>query len=1187
MGSLSNLYISQSYQSLIHLATDNTASATLIPLQDGLGNSIGVAVNTRGDLFLSGSLTASLQEGYLYVGDGNGKTRAFSTSSLVVSVNTGSLVTTSSFNSYTQSVNTQLSNLNLYTASNDTKWNNLSSQSGSWITESETASFAYINRDNNWSANQTFTNITAVSASFTYVQTTYETASVIYSSGSNQFGDELSDIQTLSGSVKVQGSLTVNGTAVLTSSVDLTPLNNFTSSQNTKNSTLESVTASLQQFTSSANSRLSSLESATSSYAISASVAAVDAAQQSQINALIAATGSYLTASASLTSLNDFTASQYVSNSYFATTGSNSFNGNQTMTGSLIVNYNPVGNPQLVVDSNSGEVTLRKTTGANPLFIYSNQGIQIIPSADGVIIDTNNTLINASSGINNQLQSTTINGTFTASLQEGYVWVGNGAGISTTVATSSFSGGGGGASLTSLNAFTASQYISNSFFATTGSNTFIGDEIISGNVNITGSLTASGLIYPLADNGALSFIQSDGAGNLSLQYVKTIYQNIRNRETSSILLGTPLYVSGATGDNADVYIAQAGNPSRYPATLIAGDATLAASATGKGIVSGEIKGPDTSLYSPGTIIYLGALGGWTATRPTGSTTQVQILGVVTKQGNNGEGLVMNQLGTELPNIQEGYFWVGNASATPIAISTGSFVNENETGSLVTTASFNAYTASNETKWTTLANVTASLNSYTASNDTKWNNLQTTTASFSTSVAVLSSLTGSYATTGSNNFIGTETISDAAGNSLTIAPYSGSYVFVQKGFASGSANLNHITASNGVSSTPFGGNLIIKRDNNQNSIIISGSSNIITNPGANTSGFVRMLGNENLILSNTGVPQVSGSMIASGVNTFNIFRNTTAGGAVIVRGASTGSFTMSGNLYGGTINLGTTATTDMKQAGVGISLSQNVIQGSLTGTAWKTPLSASVQASTNFIGGAVTLTMDSSSIQMSGMTVQGILGVNSSYYPSTLNTSAATSVQVGASFGNNNLIYSSGSNATFTTARQVSAGLIAGNNNTLSVNQNGDTSHMVAVSILGSSLAVTGSSTFYTATAGASHGSTFVGRFNAQNGNRAKSAETIFAVGTGTSTSATKTGFLIDSGSNTFVEGSLSVSGSTAFTGSAPSILSGSFSGSLITNLTDTYTDVAAIQQIVSLSSGSYAGLVSGSLTNSNTLYIIV
>lgn len=63
-------------------------------------------------------------------------------------------------------------------------------------------------------------NITATSASFTYLETIYETASVIYSSGSNQLGDELSDIQILSGSVQVQGELLVNGVAVVTGSVN-------------------------------------------------------------------------------------------------------------------------------------------------------------------------------------------------------------------------------------------------------------------------------------------------------------------------------------------------------------------------------------------------------------------------------------------------------------------------------------------------------------------------------------------------------------------------------------------------------------------------------------------------------------------------------------------------------------------------------------------------------------------------------------------------------------------------------------------------------------------------------------------------------------------------------------------------------------------------------------------------------
>ena len=59
MGSLNNLYISQSFQSLIHLGSDNTASANLTTLQDGLGNSISISVNTDGDITALGDITAS------------------------------------------------------------------------------------------------------------------------------------------------------------------------------------------------------------------------------------------------------------------------------------------------------------------------------------------------------------------------------------------------------------------------------------------------------------------------------------------------------------------------------------------------------------------------------------------------------------------------------------------------------------------------------------------------------------------------------------------------------------------------------------------------------------------------------------------------------------------------------------------------------------------------------------------------------------------------------------------------------------------------------------------------------------------------------------------------------------------------------------------------------------------------
>jgi len=176
MGNLSNLYISQSYQSLIHLGSDNTASSTLVGLQDGLGNSIGISVNTSGSLSISGSFTASLANGYAWVGDGNNRnslvptssfgsvTSAITASSLITASFSGNTLTftkgdssqfgvvipdvsgsgptdISSLNAFTASQDTKNSTLAAYTQSIDTKFSTLATQSGSWVTEAESGSF--------------------------------------------------------------------------------------------------------------------------------------------------------------------------------------------------------------------------------------------------------------------------------------------------------------------------------------------------------------------------------------------------------------------------------------------------------------------------------------------------------------------------------------------------------------------------------------------------------------------------------------------------------------------------------------------------------------------------------------------------------------------------------------------------------------------------------------------------------------------------------------------------------------------------------------------------------------------------------------------------------------------------------------------------------------------------------------
>jgi hypothetical protein len=208
---------------------------------------------------------------------------------------------------------------------------------------------------------------------------------------------------------------------------------------------------------------------------------------------------------------------------------------------------------------------------------------------------------------------------------------------------------------------------------------------ITGSLTVTAAFTASGLNYPSADNGEESFMQTDGNGNLSLQYVKTIYEEVVNGEATSIVKGTPVYVSGSVGAAAKVFRADAGNASKMPVIYVVAD-TIAAAATGRGIALGLIKGVDTTGYPAGTEIYVAVGGGWTSTRPTGSAI-VQTLGYVTKEGAGGMGVILNPGPNSLPNLPAGNVWVGNSNALPVATATSSIQNV-VSASFATTASVN-------------------------------------------------------------------------------------------------------------------------------------------------------------------------------------------------------------------------------------------------------------------------------------------------------------------------------------------------------------------------------------------------------------------------------------------------------------------------------------------------------------------
>lgn len=149
------------------------------------------------------------------------------------------------------------------------------------------------------------------------------TSSVVYSSGSNIFGNQLSNTQQLTGSVTVTGSLSLNGSPVITAS------------QTASISVLSSsyaATASIavsSSFATSASYAVSSSNALSSSYAISSSNA---------LSSSFATSASYAISSSNALSSSYAISSSNSLSSSFATSGSQSVSSSYALTASFALN---------------------------------------------------------------------------------------------------------------------------------------------------------------------------------------------------------------------------------------------------------------------------------------------------------------------------------------------------------------------------------------------------------------------------------------------------------------------------------------------------------------------------------------------------------------------------------------------------------------------------------------------------------------------------------------------------------------------------------------------------------------------------------------------------------------------------------------------------------------------------------
>ena len=187
-------------------------------------------------------------------------------------------------------------------------------------------------------------------------------------------------------------------------------------------------------------------------------------------------------------------------------------------------------------------------------------------------------------------------------------------------------------------------------------------------VQITGSAggttdTGSLLTTASADYSEITFTKGDGSTFIVDTTPNQLIASVKNISGGTLVKGTPVHVTASASPPAgfvsEVVAADAGVAGLMPAHYIL-EEDLADGAEGNGIITGKIQGVDTSAFTEGATIYVAVGGGYTDTKPTGSTNLIQNIGVVTKvDGSNGGGEVFGAGRTnDLPNLLQNYVWIG-------------------------------------------------------------------------------------------------------------------------------------------------------------------------------------------------------------------------------------------------------------------------------------------------------------------------------------------------------------------------------------------------------------------------------------------------------------------------------------------------------------------------------------------------
>jgi ABC-type transporter Mla subunit MlaD len=807
------------------------------------------------------------------------------------------------------------------------------------------------------------------------LHTSITTSSVIFESGSTAFGNSIDDTHTLTGSVNITGSITLNGQAIGTGKLDETTFNTYTSSYNVATSDFNGLTNSYNSFTtsyistsSSFNTRIGSLESFSSSLDASFVNEAEFGAFSSSIKSFTSSINNYTTSLDSKLNTIDSTTGSL---NTFTSSANGRLNSVESATASLYSFSSSVNNRLSTVETSTGSL--------NSFSSSTNTRLNAIETSTGSLnsySSSNNTRLGIIETSTSSLNS------FTSS-------------INTTIKNKLNADGvisGSSQILNGSNVVSSSTQVTNYGFAITGSNLFKGTQTLSGsiipavdNAYDLGSPTyqwrdvyiSSGSLYIdgtkvisstaqelqiTTDNGQSIKILESGTDSIILQTADGDIELKSNADgdilldptNGKIMLKGPVEILNGQKIQSSV----GGTP-----VVFANDIVVSGSID----ITGTIEGIDLTAFSSSINTRIGSLetsrgnlNTFTASainRLTAIETSTSSLNTFTTSVNTKLGVIETTTASLNSYTSSTNTRLGVIEGTTGSLNTFTSSINTRVGNLETSSgSLNSFTSSTNSKLTSIESSTSSLNSFTNSINTTIKNrlntegvisgsvqinitdttgystfsssisssvgalsssVATTTNNLSTSVATttlnqtnrLNSIegkTGSYATTGSNIFIGNQTIT-------------GSLYISQDLIVGGSSSIQHISSS-----------------------VVNIADNIITvnaqNPSIRFGGLA--------VIDSGSSPQVSGSMLFDSTNDQWIFvhqNQTTVTSSVLLMGPQTfndlGNETFpTTNRILKSINAEHVGDSNITDTGTKVSINSNteitgglVVTGTVTGT----------------------------------------------------------------------------------------------------------------------------------------------------------------------------------------------------------------------------------------------------------------